>query len=177
MVALLTSPMSGMAAQPHLAADLAVGVSGGSGPRDKSSGFTLDATVILHSARPALGRFVAIALAAEGAAPRGDVCRMDGAGGCRDYPTFKSISALAGADVTRRWLSVGAAVGPTVVVSSDYITAGGLQARLQLATPGMSRVAFAVTGRRSSLPNYRGAGYSMSAVTIGMRVRQRGASR
>jgi hypothetical protein len=60
-----------------------------------------------------------------------------------------------------------------VYVSSEHITAAGVQARMQLVTPGRSPVALVVTGRRSWLPNYRSAHYEVSAVTIGMRVRHR----
>ena len=173
IVAMLLCPLGAITAQASAVADVAVGFSSGRSRRDEHSGVSADVTLSLRRSYRSFGRFIAIAGASEGAGPKGDGCRLDSSTGiCRGPLTFFSVSALVGGEYTGGLLSAGAAAGPGVYVSSDHITAGGLQARIDLATPGRSRVAFVITGRRSWLPQFRDVHYNMTAVTIGVRIRQ-----
>src|SRR5207247_2152967 len=136
---MLILPTSTSTAQMRVAVDLGVGASIGSGARDEHSGLSTDATLSLQkSPSRSFDPFVALAGAAEGCGPHGDKCRITPSGSCAGLLTFRSVTALAGGDYATGFFSAGIAVGPSLYVSSDNISAAGLQARIQMATPPAS---------------------------------------
>lgn len=176
MVALLMCPTSAIGAQAGIAADVAVGLGSGSGPPNAHGGALLDVAVSVYRLSPLLRPLITIARTTEGLGPHGDGCWLVPSGACLGPLTFRSVSALAGADILMQGMSAGAAVGPTVYVSSDKVTAAGIQGRFQLVMPTKSPAGFVVSGRYSWLPNYRSGTYEARAVTIGMRLRPRSRS-
>ena len=150
-----------------------MGVSSGSGPQDRHDGFSLDVAVNLYRLSRFFSPFVTIARTTEGVGPHGDSCRLVPSGACLGPLTFRSVSALVGADLLGQGLSAGAAVVPTVYVSSDRVTAAGIQVRFHLVMPSKTPAAFVVSGRYSWLPNYRSSTYQATAITIGLRIRPR----
>ncbi|MFA6165464.1 MAG: hypothetical protein WC700_02535 [Gemmatimonadaceae bacterium] len=173
MVALLMCPTSAIGAQAGIAADVAVGTGSGSGQPNAHGGALLDVAVSVYRLSPLLRPFITIARTTEGLGPRGDGCWLVPSGACLGPLTFRSVSALVGADLLGQGLSAGAAVGPTVYVSNEQVTAAGLQVRFQLVTPSKTPAAFVVSGRYSWLPNYRNSTYQATAVTLGLRLRSR----
>ncbi|MHB8837946.1 MAG: hypothetical protein ACYC7F_03235 [Gemmatimonadaceae bacterium] len=172
-MALLACWPSWSAAQTRIAVDLAVGLGAGASARDDHGGVTAEAAWNLYGSREPHSRFIAVALSADGFGPHGDPCRLIVSGDCLGPLTFRSLSALAGADLGGQEASVNVAAGPAVYVSSDHVTAGALQARVGLVAPARSPIAFVLAGRRAWLPTYRGEHYNVTAVTIGLRLQHR----
>ena len=158
----------------RLSAEVSVGVGFGHGAEWENRELgTLDGLVAWR-VRPL--RHGALLLGASGGVQGsvgGDaVCTPASGGGCRaDYPRFAGGSVLAGWEAARaRSASLWLLAGPTFHRADVGGHAVGVQARVELATPPVARLALVGSARAMYLPAYRGDAYLLQAFGLGLRI-------
>jgi hypothetical protein len=153
-----------------------VGIGHGSSTFRDRTGIALDATLAWRI-RPAAAGAVLVALTGgvQGSPDATDLCTIAPNGGCVPaYPLFYSVGALAGREWARtRGASARVLAGPAYYRASPRSGGGGafgLQARVDLTTPALWRVALLGSLRGAVLPSYGGGSHALGAVGLGVRV-------
>jgi hypothetical protein len=126
--------------------------------------------------RPAPGRRLLVGLNSGWQGNLGDdaSCRLTPAGECvPEYPSLTSVGALAGWEAGRRRGGGGAslrAVAGPAYYHAEGAKALGLQARVDLATMPVFRVALVASARGALMPRFRGDRLTLGALGVGVRV-------
>ena len=158
-----------------LSVEASVGTSYGYGGGDRMNreGYALDGLVAWR-ARPLWRGALLLGASAgrHGSMGADAVCSLTPTGECRPgYPRFTGGSLLAGWEAARaRSASLRVLVGPSVQRAEAGGGALAVQARVELATPPLARLALVGSARGSYLPAYRGEAYLLQALGIGLRL-------
>jgi hypothetical protein len=168
-----------LAAQQRSPVSLEASFGVGSGQSDgvyrERTGLVVDATLTLRL-RPTRSGAMLLAVSGGGHGILTDVtsiCDPTPDGGCaRAYPAFYSLGLLAGREWQQwRGSSVRALAGPAYYrARSRGGGTGGLQARLDVATPPLWRIAFLGSFRGAVLPGFRRERHTLGALALGVRL-------
>ena len=157
--------------------DLGLGLSfgRGGGMRHHRNGLAATAAAAWHLRAAGPGVLVVAATAStQGPFGFGDDCVLLASGGCApNYPGFHTLGLLGGWGLQSgaRSGALRVLAGPAAFHSREGATRPGVQARADVATPAVARVALTAWGQAGVVPQLRGERYHMAAFGIGLRVR------
>ncbi len=174
----VATPLAAQERSPvSLEASVGVGVGRSSERFRESTGLALDATLASRIRRTPSGAVI-VALSGGGQGILTGVtslCEPMPDGNCAPaYPGFYSLAALAGREWTHGvGASVRALAGPAYY-RADWRSGGGgalgLQARVDVTTPPLWRVALLGSFRGALLPSFHGSRHTLGAIGLGLRV-------
>jgi hypothetical protein len=145
----------------------------GGGVLDRRTGVGFDAMISWRVVPLTVGTLIlGLNAGAAGQTGHGDSCLINVVDkSCApDYPQFTTFGVLAGAELTGNAGTVRAMAGPALFYTDGNGNAGGVQARVDLATPALYHVAVVGSLGGALVPSFRGGSYQLGSIGIGIRI-------
>ena len=157
------------------ALDLGAGVWNGRGGSvlDRRTGVVFDALISWRALALRRSNVVIAVNAADAETlDHGDSCLFDLPNNrcAPDYPQFTSLGVLGGLEAIGAAGTVRALVGPGIFSVDGAGSAGGVQARIDVATPSVYHVALIAVLRGALVPSFRGDAYQVGSAGLGIRI-------